>query len=693
MKKFLALLAIIPALAFAQSSVKVWDGQDTLKITTAGEAEVKANSLPLPTGASTAANQTTLNGYVDGIEALLSTIDVDTGNIATSTASIDSKITACNTGAVTLSSQVNPFTSPIPMSLASVPLPTGAATESTLSTLNGKVTACNTSATVISSSALPTGGATSALQSTGNSSLSSIDSKITACNTGAVTVSSSALPTGASTEATLSAINTKLITGLTADYDTGAGTQNMQMHGIALPASGGAVAGGTATNPLQVSLANTAANGTAVKTDGSAVTQPVSAASLPLPTGAASSANQTTELGYLDGVETLLGALNTTSNFDSKIGSLTETAPASDTASSGLNGRLQRVAQRLTSLIGLFPTALTGSGNFKVSLNETTVTQPVSVTEANQPFSAPAMNNTTGFTGQFSPIVGYSYITNDLVEASSTTTVINATAHQARVGDVIYMVSTAATNNLRSWSVVSATTTNSITLKFALPTAPSTNHGFIILRPVPIGATSNSATGKSQALYVANDSSYGGTSASTLLHNEGDTLGGTDSGVKILMNGNQNENQYVGPSTHNTYYGFNSDATGQLAVTIDGQLFGASIEAAVCAYSSGAASPTQLIPASSSNHINVRYITCRNEDTGTGTGLKFSFVGGGGGGTEIHAGAMSALDNAGTSGGSGSYVSPTGLPALRGNYDDEFDFESTLTGSVVCCARYFYSTN
>lgn len=33
------------------------------------------------------------------------------------------------------------------------------------------------------------------------------------------------------------------------------------------------------------------------------------------------------------------------------IGSLTETAPASDTASSGHNGRLQRIAQRITSLI------------------------------------------------------------------------------------------------------------------------------------------------------------------------------------------------------------------------------------------------------------------------------------------------------------------------------------------------------
>lgn len=39
-------------------------------------------------------------------------------------------------------------------------------------------------------------------------------------------------------------------------------------------------------------------------------------------------------------------------------GALTETAPATDTASSGLNGRLQRIAQRLTSLIALIPTSL-----------------------------------------------------------------------------------------------------------------------------------------------------------------------------------------------------------------------------------------------------------------------------------------------------------------------------------------------
>lgn len=40
------------------------------------------------------------------------------------------------------------------------------------------------------------------------------------------------------------------------------------------------------------------------------------------------------------------------------IGAVTETAPANDTASSGLNGRLQRIAQNLTSIDAGIPTAL-----------------------------------------------------------------------------------------------------------------------------------------------------------------------------------------------------------------------------------------------------------------------------------------------------------------------------------------------
>lgn len=56
--------------------------------------------------------------------------------------------------------------------------------------------------------------------------------------------------------------------------------------------SGGNLVGVSSANPLPVSLANTAANATAVKVDNSGVTQPISAASLPLPSGAATSAKQ-----------------------------------------------------------------------------------------------------------------------------------------------------------------------------------------------------------------------------------------------------------------------------------------------------------------------------------------------------------------------------------------------------------------
>jgi hypothetical protein len=110
-----------------------------------------------------------------------------------------------------------------------------------------------------------------------------------------------------------------------------------------------------------VALPLTAAG--ALTIDGSGVTQPVSAVALPLPSGAATEA-------------TLAGLLAQT-DFDTKTGSLTEAAPATDTASSGLNGRLQRIAQRITSLLGLFPSALTGSGNFKVAIVESTASQAV----------------------------------------------------------------------------------------------------------------------------------------------------------------------------------------------------------------------------------------------------------------------------------------------------------------------------
>lgn len=97
-----------------------------------------------------------------------------------------------------------------------------------------------------------------------------------------------------------------------------------------------------------------------------AVAVPVSVASLPNPTGAATEAKQDTgnaSLSSIDGKFTTLNAKDfaTSAKQDAEallIGAVNESSPASDTASSGLNGRLQRIAQRITSLIALLPASL-----------------------------------------------------------------------------------------------------------------------------------------------------------------------------------------------------------------------------------------------------------------------------------------------------------------------------------------------
>lgn len=56
-----------------------------------------SGTVSLPTGASTSAKQDTVIGHVDGIEGLLTTIDTDTGNIATNTSTIAGDTTAIET--------------------------------------------------------------------------------------------------------------------------------------------------------------------------------------------------------------------------------------------------------------------------------------------------------------------------------------------------------------------------------------------------------------------------------------------------------------------------------------------------------------------------------------------------------------------------------------------------------------------
>lgn len=76
----------------------------------------------------------------------------------------------------------------------------------------------------------------------------------------------------------------------------------------------------------------------------------------------------------------------TETTLDARTGSLTEVAPASDTASSGINGRLQRIAQRITSMIALLPTSLGAGGGLKVDGSGTAL--PVSAASLPLPSGA-----------------------------------------------------------------------------------------------------------------------------------------------------------------------------------------------------------------------------------------------------------------------------------------------------------------
>jgi hypothetical protein len=68
--------------------------------------------------------------------------------------------------------------------------------------------------------------------------------------------------------------------------------------------------------------------------------------------------NLTTYLPNTLGSKAAASSLAVTQSTEdiARIGIITETAPASDIASSGLNGRLQRIAQNLTSILAILPT-------------------------------------------------------------------------------------------------------------------------------------------------------------------------------------------------------------------------------------------------------------------------------------------------------------------------------------------------
>lgn len=280
----------------------------------------------------------------------------------------------------------NAGTGTLAVSAASLPLPTGASTETTLAAQSAKLPATLGQTTMAASMAVVVASNQSAIPISGTvtsnpSGTQTVSGTVTA-NAG-TNLNTSAL----ALDATLGTTNTDLggLTEAAPATDTASSGLNGRLQRVAqrltsliallpsaLGAGGGLKVDGSGTSlPVtvqtnatvnQAQVAGTATDtnsgvksaGTqriviatdqpaltnALKVDGSAVTQPVSG-------------TVTTNAGT--NLNTSALALETTqTTANTQTGIVTETAPASDTASSGLNGRLQRIAQRLTSLIAVF---------------------------------------------------------------------------------------------------------------------------------------------------------------------------------------------------------------------------------------------------------------------------------------------------------------------------------------------------
>lgn len=207
---------------------------------------ISAAALPLPSGASTSALQSTANASLASIDGKLdSPIAVD--GPLTDTELRASAIPVSGTFFQATQPVSGPLTdtqlraTPVPVSgtvTANFGTIAGVATEVTLTSLNTKVTAVDTGAVVVASSALPTGAATAALQTQPGVDIGDV----------------------------------------------------------------------TINNASGASAVNIQDGGNSITVDGTfwQATQPVSAASLPLPTGAATSANQATEIASLANLDVAL---------------------------------------------------------------------------------------------------------------------------------------------------------------------------------------------------------------------------------------------------------------------------------------------------------------------------------------------------------------------------------------------------
>lgn len=348
-----------------------------------GSLTVDVATLPLPAGAATAANQTTIIGHVDGVETLLGQINsgipiftplgdsaMDDVNDAVrvnivaggggggsgteytegdTDASITGMAAMMETAADTLEPIQGSVVGGLLVNLGAnndVTVTSGtvtanlgtigaAATEATLSSIDGNIIAADTGNVTIST-----------LPNEGQQTMANSISVAIASNQSAVPVS------GPLTDVELRAtpVDVNITGGASSGTEYTEGATDSTIIGTAAmwEDSADTLRAISMAKPLPVQ-------------PGTAITFPVSAASLPLPSGAATAANQTTIIGHVDGIESALSTLNgvdfatetTLSSVDLSLTSIAATDFATETTLASILTELgQKTEPANTQIVG-----------------------------------------------------------------------------------------------------------------------------------------------------------------------------------------------------------------------------------------------------------------------------------------------------------------------------------------------------
>lgn len=297
----------------------------------ASDVPVSVAALPLPPDAATATKQDTGNASLSSIDGKLpSGMAVSTGRLVVDgsgvTQPVSGTITAnAGSGTFTVGDGGGSITVDGTVGVSGTVTVDGSGVTQPISgtvtiqdggntiTVDGAVTAnagTGTFAVSAASLPLPSGAATEAKQDTGNTSLSSIDGKLPALVGSRVPVDGSGVTQPVSDAggsltvddggSSLTVDGTVAVSSVGGTVAVSGPLTDTQLRASAVPVSDG---GSSLTVDGTVGISGT------VTVDGSGVTQPVSAASLPLPSGAATSAKQDTGNSSLSSIDGKLPAL------------------------------------------------------------------------------------------------------------------------------------------------------------------------------------------------------------------------------------------------------------------------------------------------------------------------------------------------------------------------------------------------